>query len=296
MFRYILLTWLLIFALFGHSHFSRAQTQETPDYNIEKIRDGIYRTQQGPYFGVVLEGQESLLVFDTFSEEFSVWLNTKLAEQFNKPVKYVIYSHNHEDHVSGGQAFEGHNPVYISHELAKTSMERMKLNTHPADITFSDELVIDFEGLDVVLKYWGNNDGLGSISMYVPEKKFIAAVDWALTDRVMYKELWRYNVDGIIASIKEIEKLDWDLISPGHASAGSKEGLARFRRYVEALRQGVIDAINNGETDEQAVNSVMLKLREVDEFKTLKMFEDWAPLNIKGAYRQLSAIEGKIEE
>lgn len=272
-------------------------TQDTAkDYNITEIRDGIFRTQQGPYYGIVLEGTDSLLVFDTFSKDYATWLNTKLAEQFNKPVKYVIYSHNHADHVSGGQAFAGHDPLYISHAMAKESMARMNIDTRLADLTFTDSLQIDFEGLDIELQYWGENDGRGSISMFVPEKKFIAAVDWALTDRAMYKALWRYNVEGIIRSVNAIEKLDWDLISPGHAGTGNKDDLARFKRYVTALRDGVLNGINDGQSEEQIVDSVMTDLRAVEEFRTLKMFEEWAPLNIRGTYRQLAAIEGQIAE
>lgn len=293
MMRFIML-FLLSFGVFTSTHVF-AQDPKLP-YGMEEIKSGIFRTQQGPYYGIVLEGDEGLLVFDTFSEHFSKWLDKQLQERFpDKPVKYVVYSHNHPDHISGGQVFEHYNPVYISHELAKESMERMKVPTHYPPITFDHSLQIDFDGRDVEFTYWGQNDGWGSISMYIPEQKFIAAIDWALTDRVPYMEIRRYNVDGIIRSLYEIEKLDWDLVSPGHASTGTKEQVRNFRSYVETIRDGIIDGINDGKEKDQIVAEVLTTLRTNPNFTSLKMFDKWAPMNVRGIYRQIAEVEGILE-
>ena len=268
---------------------------EQPNYDLEQIKPGIYRTTQGPYHGIIVEGETGLLILDTFNEDFSKWLDNKLTEEFNKPIKYVIYSHNHSDHISGGQAFAHHNPVYIAHDLAKDSMERMKRDTHYPEISFSDSLSIDLDGRPIKLQYWGNNDGLGSISMYLPQDKFIAAIDWALTDRVGYQHIKRYNVDGIIASLYEIDKLDWDVISPGHASTGTKEDVRRFRRYMEAIRDGVIAGILAGKNEDTIVSEVHASIAANEEFATLKMFDQWSEMNVRGIYQQIAAKEGILE-
>lgn len=265
-------------------------------YDIKEIKPNIYRTQQGPYYGIVLEGKNSLLVFDTFNEHFSQWLDTELQKRFpNKPVQYVVYSHNHPDHVSGGHVFAHHNPTYISHTLAKESMQRMAVPTRYASITFDHALHIDFDGMEVELSYWGENDGWGSISMFIPSRKFIAAVDWVLIDRVSYMHSKRYNIDGMIRSLYAIDKLDWDLISPGHASTGTKEAMRNFRNYLETIRSGVIKGINAQRDEEEIIKDVMAELRNHENFTSLKMFDEWAAMNVRGVYKQIAEVEGILE-
>lgn len=285
----------ILMAFFLFITHSFAEEPKLP-YNIEPLKPGIYRTQQGPYYGIVLEGKDGLLVFDTFSEHFSKWLDEELAKRFpDKPVKYVVYSHNHPDHVSGGQVFARHNPVYISHSLAKESMERMELATQYPSITFDRALHIDLGDKKIEFTYWGQNDGLGSISLYVPDQKFIAAIDWALTDRVPYMEIRRYNVDGIIRSLYEIEKLDWDLISPGHASTGTKEQLRNFRNYLETIRSGIIAGLKAQKSEDEIIPDVLATLKEKPEFTGLKMFHEWSEMNVRGIYRQIASVEGFLE-
>lgn len=286
---------IILFGMMLGAQVSYAQEPKLP-YGMEEIKPHIYRTQQGPYYGIVIEGKEDLLIFDTFSSHFSEWLDDELAERFpGKRVSYVVYSHNHPDHVSGGEVFEHHNPLYISHEMAKKSMERMNVPTRYASLTFDHSLQIDFDGQPIEFTYWGQNDGLGSISMYVPQQKFLAAIDWALADRVPYMELRRYNVDGIIRTLYEIDKLDWDMVSPGHAGLGNKEQVRVFRRYVETIRDGVVDGINTGKSKEDIENELLAELRSYPEFVALKMFDKWAPMNIRGIYRQIASVEGILE-
>ena len=299
--RLLLLSLLTIMACnspkaHAHNHNGDSENKVKAPYSIEELKPGIYRTQQGPYYGIVLVGDSGLLIFDTFSKEFSQWLDTEIQSRFpNKPVKYVVYSHNHPDHISGGQVFAHHNPVYISHELAKNSMERMKVATHYPSVTFDQSLQIDLDGNKIEFNYWGQNDGWGSISMYVPEQKFIAAIDWALTDRVPYMEIRRYNVDGIIRSLYEIDKLDWYLISPGHASTGTKAQVRNFRSYVETIRDGVVSGINAGHNEEQIVQDILGDLKTNANFTSLKMFDKWSEQNVRGIYRQIAEVEGILE-
>lgn len=286
-------------AIFLMVHLSeRTKAAERPfdlkkPFAIEELKPGIFRTQQGPYFGIVLEGERHLLVFDTLSKAYANWLDQELQKRFpGKPVKFVVYSHNHTDHITGGQAFAHHNPLYISHRLAKESMVRMGVDTAYPSLTFDRSLQIDLDGRMVELTYWGANDGVGSISLYVPSQKFISVIDWALTTRVAYKDLARYDVEGMIRSLHAIDQLDWDLISPGHASTGSKEEMRIFRQYLETIRAGVISGIKDGETKEPIIQKVMTELRANPKFSSLKKFEDWAEMNVRGVYRQIAKVEG----
>src|SRR5467141_4337824 len=47
----------------------------------------------------------------------------------DKPIKYVIYSHHHYDHIAGGQAFKDAGAKIVSHKRAK---ERLAVLGDPA--------------------------------------------------------------------------------------------------------------------------------------------------------------------
>ena len=45
------------------------------------------------------------IVTDPIDAGAAQWLKDEIKKRFNQPVKYVIYSHDHADHISGGQVF-----------------------------------------------------------------------------------------------------------------------------------------------------------------------------------------------
>lgn len=277
--------------LFSSFSFALAQSVDNT-FSIEELRPGIYRTQSNLHFGAVIEGKDALLVFDTVNAEFSEWLKNELNKRFDKPVKYVVYSHSHFDHVSGGEVFEDSNPIYISHRLTKQSFEYFGTKTRLPGITFDEEMHVDVGGVDVQLNYWGPNNGVGSISLFVPEKKFISVIDWALADRVGFKNMPGYDFAGMIDSLHGIDALDWDLIAPGHAGTGTKDDVRLFRRYIETILAGVRDGFKAKKSEDEIVAETMARLNQEPAFKArLKNYDDWAEGNVRAAYAQIADIE-----
>lgn len=268
------------------------QTAQAPTRNITLLRPGIYRTQNNRHHGLLIDTPDGIIIFDTISKGFASWLKGEIKQRFNKPVRYVIYSHNHADHISGGEVFADDQPIYIAHELAKDSMVRMGVKTRFPDHTFSERFNIEIGGIKVELRYHGANDGRGSISLLVPSQKLLSVMDWVLIGRLPYRGLARYNVDGVIRSLYEIEKLDFTLASPGHAKTGDKAGIRVVRRYLETARAAVIEGIRAKTPLDELVKSVRQQLAADAEFRNLAMFDEWVELNIRGIHRQIAAVEG----
>jgi glyoxylase-like metal-dependent hydrolase (beta-lactamase superfamily II) len=49
--------------------------------------------------------EEGIILADPLRPEFAEWLKDELDARFGVPVRYVIYSHHHGDHASGGEIF-----------------------------------------------------------------------------------------------------------------------------------------------------------------------------------------------
>jgi len=83
----------------------RASLAEEPVRTISHINGGVYRAAANNHGTVFLVTPEGIVLADPLSLEFAVWLKDELDARFGVPVKYVVYSHYHWDHGSGGEVF-----------------------------------------------------------------------------------------------------------------------------------------------------------------------------------------------
>jgi glyoxylase-like metal-dependent hydrolase (beta-lactamase superfamily II) len=105
------LTILLALSLVGQAN---AQPQEATGVFTE-IADNLYRVQSNNHHAMVLVTDEGVILSDPLNREFSEWLKEELKERFNAEVKYLLYSHHHWDHASGGAVFED-TAQFVGHE------------------------------------------------------------------------------------------------------------------------------------------------------------------------------------
>lgn len=257
---------------------------------IVDLGNSIYRFRDDKHFSVFILGKQSVLLTDPINEEAATWLLNEIDKRFGKRrIAYVVYSHNHTDHVGGGKVFDEPGARFIAHELAAADLARNQAQTRLPNLTFNDRMTINFEGRRVVLNYWGPNNGAGNISLYVPDAKFLFVVDWIVLKRLPWREMYHYDLDGMIASIKQILQLDFETISPGHSVVGTRADVEETLDYLTSLRQAVLDGMNAGKSLEQLLETIKL-----ERFSHFVMYEEWLPLNIKGAWDQLSRTSGRF--
>jgi glyoxylase-like metal-dependent hydrolase (beta-lactamase superfamily II) len=82
-----------------------AQLPDTFPRAITQVTEHLYRAQAGAAYSVFLVTPEGILLADPISTEYAGWLKAEIQKRFGLPVRYVIYSHHHWDHASGGTVF-----------------------------------------------------------------------------------------------------------------------------------------------------------------------------------------------
>ncbi len=107
--------------LIAASSIAVAQRQP-PERAITNITGDLYRFQNGGHFSVFLVTPEGVIATDPINRPAAEWLKAQIAERFGQPVKYVIYSHHHGDHVSGGEVFAD-TATFIGHENMLPALE-----------------------------------------------------------------------------------------------------------------------------------------------------------------------------
>ena len=85
-----------------------AAPRPSPPRVIQKVTDDIFRAGNGNWWSLFAATKAGIIVVDPISVEFAQWLKAQLDQRYpGLPVRYVIYSHSHWDHVEGGAVFAG---------------------------------------------------------------------------------------------------------------------------------------------------------------------------------------------
>src|SRR3954468_8122396 len=81
------------------------QPQRAPAREIVNVKGDVYRARNNNYFSLFMVTPEGIILADPINAAFATWMKEQFAERFKVPVKYVIYSHSHWDHIEGGAVF-----------------------------------------------------------------------------------------------------------------------------------------------------------------------------------------------
>lgn len=143
----------------------------------------------------------------------------------DKPIKYLIYSHHHYDHIAGGKAFKDAGARIIAHKRVK---ERLAPLADPAtplpDESFGDKKVIKLGGTTLELLFLGINHSDSNIVMRLPKEKIIFVVDTLPVGQVPGRGMIDFYPVESEAFIKKVIALDWDRLIPGHPGVGDRLG------------------------------------------------------------------------
>ena len=105
---------------------SGAEEQAAPPRfgnQIRPITGDLYRAGNGVWHNIFLVTDEGIILADPLNVAHATWLKEELATRFpGVPVKYVIYSHSHFDHVEGAAVFKD-TATIIAQEGVLTNMD-----------------------------------------------------------------------------------------------------------------------------------------------------------------------------
>ena len=249
---------------------------------ISNIAGDLYRFQNNFHYSVFLVTPEGIIATDPIDAAAAAWLKAELAARFHVPVRYLIYSHDHRDHIAGGEIFAPEATV-VAHEKARAAIIGEHRPTAVPDITFSDRMTLTLGGKTVELIYLGPSHSNNMIVMHFPAERAVYTVDFVSVNRLPYMDLSDAYFPQWIDALKAVEAMDFDILVPGHGPLGTKADASEHRRYLQALYDAVLDASRNGQSLDEMKTSITLA-----EFNKMDMYDKWRELNIEGMYRQVS--------
>jgi glyoxylase-like metal-dependent hydrolase (beta-lactamase superfamily II) len=255
-----------------------AQTA-APTREITKLSGEVYRFRNAGHFSVFAVTPAGIIVTDPISKDAAEWLKAELKTRFNQPVRYLVYSHDHRDHIAGGEVFAD-TAIVVAHANAVVPIVGEKRPTALPNVTFTDKMTIELGGTVVELIYTGRNHSDNSIVMRFPRERLLFAVDFIPVESVAFRDFPDSYMPDWIDSLKMVETLDFDVLVPGHGPLGRKDHVRMFREYLEELRAEVTKYVREGKS-----------VDEVKQLVTMTKYQAWAgykemgQLNVEGMYR-----------
>jgi glyoxylase-like metal-dependent hydrolase (beta-lactamase superfamily II) len=142
------------------------------------------------------------------------------------PIKYLVYSHHHYDHIAGGKVFKDAGAKVIAHQRAKERLTALKgLDVVVPDQGVGDKHVINLGGTTLELHYVGRNHSDSSLVMLLPKEKIIFAVDFntlgGVSSRLGVNDSYPVEWEN---SLKRTLALKWERQIPGHPGPGGRYG------------------------------------------------------------------------
>ena len=189
----------------------------TTKRSINHIRGDVFQFKNGGHNSVFMATRNGIVVVDPINRAAAAWLKSELWRRFNQPVKYVIYSHDHGDHISGGEVFAD-SAIFISHVKAKMDIIAERRATPVPDVTFTDKMTLELSGKKVELSYLGRSHSDNMIVMKFPAERVVHAVDFVSVGAVAFRDLPDSYVDEWIDSLKNLEAMDFEILSTPPAS------------------------------------------------------------------------------
>jgi glyoxylase-like metal-dependent hydrolase (beta-lactamase superfamily II) len=205
----------------------------------------------------------------------------------DKPIKYVIYSHHHYDHIAGGKPFKDLGATFIAHRRAKERLlELKKQNALLADVVIPDQVVdgkkaVTLGGTTLELIFVGRNHSDNSLVMRLPKEKLIFAVDFAPIESVQFRNIPdSASPIEYIDSLKKLAGLQWDRMIPGHPYAGGRYGTKKDVQddiaYMEELSAEVKKAADAGKCFDTGMKEIKLP-----KYEKWANYETGLPANVE---------------
>lgn len=259
-----------------------AFAQNAPKRAITKIAGDLYRFQNNFHFSVFYVTPAGVIVTDPINADAAKWLEAEIKKRFDRPIKYLVLSHDHPDHSSGGEVFADTAAV-VGHANLPAVIRGEKRPTPVPGITFTDQMTIHLGGKSVELTYLGRNHSDNMIVMRFPAERVLFAVDFIPVETLAFKDMGYSYLPDWIESLREVEGMDFDILAPGHGRMGKKADVTAFREYMEDLHAAVLAGVRAGKPLDELKRTIRL-----EKYKDWEQYKAWLPLNIEGMYRQIS--------
>lgn len=257
--------------------FASGATAARPAYQTTEVAPGLYSFGAGLAFNAFLVTDDGVIVMDSFDQDFAQASLAAIRQVTDKPIRYLVYSHNHYDHIGGGAVFKAAGATILSHEAAAKW-----LKDHPSpDVAMPDRTWsgassdLKVGGRLVRLHHYGPSHGEGMTVFEFPREQVIYTVDLVVPKRVGFAYMPDFSPKEWERTLAAMDKLDFKRVMFAHnAPVGPRESVADQLRFLQDLRVAIRAEQAKGTPFMQVPTTVKLP-----QYESWAGYREWLPMN-----------------
>jgi glyoxylase-like metal-dependent hydrolase (beta-lactamase superfamily II) len=246
-----------------------------PMYETTKVEgtDNVYIFRAGGHQSMFVVTKAGVIATDPIGYGRPDAVKTYVEEikkVTDQPIKYLIYSHHHYDHIAGGQPFKDAGATIISHKRAKDRLAKLADPATPLpDEVFDRKRTLKLGGTVLEMSYLGLNHSDSTIVMRLPREKLLFAVDFLPVGAVPGRGMIDFYPLEAEDSIRQVLKMDWDRMIPGHPGPGGRLGTRQDVQDQLTFLQDASEAVKVAAREGKCWDTVEKELK-------LPKYEKWA--------------------
>ncbi|PIT00243.1 beta-lactamase [Bradyrhizobium nitroreducens] len=294
-------------SLLGTATLARAGAAELP---VSEVAPGIFvhsgtialmsRENEGDIANVsFIVGEEAVAVIDTGgSLREGKALLAAVRAHTTKPIRYVINTHGHPDHVFGNAAFAAPDTTFVGHSklpqalatrgpyyldnfrriMGSALIDPVKII--PPTLLISDTMTLDLGSRRLVLRAWRAGHSDNDVTVYDETTKTLFAGDLVFLRHIPVMD---GSIRGWLSTLKELETIPAQRVVPGHGPVSDwPAALSDERRYLSTLLSDVRALNKRGEPIRAAADKAA-----AEEKPRWELFGDYNARNATAAFSEI---------
>jgi glyoxylase-like metal-dependent hydrolase (beta-lactamase superfamily II) len=290
-----------------------ASTSAALPFTLKSLGHGVYAAidnsqgEAGANAGFVI-GDDAVLVVDTFENVRAAQALLGEIRMLTKlPIKFVVNTHYHIDHVSGNAVFAKEGATIVAHRNVSSWIhtENLKFfgkdikpeqkseveNLAAPDVIYDSSIELRIGPTPVRVEYFPGHTGGDSVVIVQQEKTAV----------VFCGDLfWRQTLPNLIdastlpwmetlATLSKFTAESPITFVPGHGDIGTSADVSAFRGYLADLRDWVGTAKKDGKTGSFLTDAVLPEVKQ--KYGSWQFFDYFAKRNIADAEAELNGTK-----
>lgn len=259
----------LLFIAILFASINSLSAQEKPvEFTTFQLSDTVYMLKgRGGNVGIST-GEDGLYIVDDQLKPITTQLLAAIRKVSNKPIRFVINTHYHADHVGGNEALGETGTVVIAHDNIRKRMTTEQVSIFRQEttppypkgalpvLTFNDRMSLHLNGETATAYYVASGHTDGDSIIHFPVSNVIHMGDMFFNGLYPYVDL---DAGGSMQGLIEAADLALSMadeltrIIPGHGPLAMTEDLKNYRDYLVEASTNVQELIDKDMTLEQII-------------------------------------------